>query len=541
MHTHFIDQDPATALLAYEAIAREWLTLPRSGLQRAIVLRNMAEARMTTAGDVAAIRRSALERAVSDVDDARDALPSGTAHHVASELEYVRGRLRIRLADPLADIEKQFKLCRRVALGTNHLMMAAIAKSRLFWIKMASTPSTTSFDPGAWRERVGALEPYTRHAWAARVLIDGHLRAARRLCDQGKTTAALGFAEDAFAILAANPAFDRGDDIRRRVEAHAAIAILHPNGGESLERTDDRERSGKNMGVEARHRAREIGLGGREPWVVRAAVPAADPVGSAAVAVAAVAVAAVAAVAVVAVGAAAAVERAQAVTQSQFEGASSTAIGQRALKSGKISKTRFPGSRRTTFAFITSDAGVIAAYEALHKLHVILVQERSWSKVQSEFNVDSGPGCLRRLADALAPDEGAATANPRLLAPLRSALQDFLLRVAGDDPVVRDNGDANQVMQRIDASVFQRTSNHFLAAYLKECIRLEGTALSKETRSHLRDFAEAKANQIVTAYENGFHGKRWKNYPQLGYSQILRVLAAEQDWTVKCLRRKVTP
>ena len=192
-------------------------------------------------------------------------------------------------------------------------------------------------------------------------------------------------------------------------------------------------------------------------------------------------------------------------------------------------------------AFITSDAGVIAAYEALHKLHVILVQERSWSKVQSEFNVDSGPGCLRRLADALAPDEGAATANPRLLAPLRSALQDFLLRVAGDDPVVRDNGDANQVMQRIDASVFQRTSNHFLAAYLKECIRLEGTALSKETRSHLRDFAEAKANQIVTAYENGFHGKRWKNYPQLGYSQILRVLAAEQDWTVKCLRRKVTP
>src|SRR4051812_39539499 len=52
------------------------------------------------------------------------------------------------------------------------------------------------------------------------------------------------------------------------------------------------------------------------------------------------------------------------------------------------------------------DPGVAQAYGALFRLGVALLQDKAWDSIQREFGVDDGPGCLTRLAAALASDTG---------------------------------------------------------------------------------------------------------------------------------------
>ena len=121
---------------------------------------------------------------------------------------------------------------------------------------------------------------------------------------------------------------------------------------------------------------------------------------------------------------------------------------------------------RDYLSSLFSDPGVARAYEALFRLGVALLQDRSWDSVQREFGVDDGPGCLARLAAALASDAGRDAVNPRLQAPLKTAILDFLLRAVGDDFGVRNRGDATQVIGSARSDVFERTANLFLASYL---------------------------------------------------------------------------
>jgi hypothetical protein len=191
--------------------------------------------------------------------------------------------------------------------------------------------------------------------------------------------------------------------------------------------------------------------------------------------------------------------------------------------------------------FITGEPGVIAAYEALFRLHVFLLQEKSWTKVEERFGVDGGPGCLVRLAGALIADVGPHAVNPILQAPLKASLLDFFQRVVRDDPVIRNRGDAQQVIANIDAAVFGRTSNLFLGAYIFESLRQEGKNLSSAARKHLQEFAAAKANQVITSFEGAFKDKLWRDVPQVSYSHLLRIMGAEPDWTTQRLRTKLVP
>jgi hypothetical protein len=70
---HFFDHDPVAAISEYEQLAREWNTIPYAKLDRAITLRNLAEALM----DV-----DRLPEAESRVAEACRAMPAGTRHIV---------------------------------------------------------------------------------------------------------------------------------------------------------------------------------------------------------------------------------------------------------------------------------------------------------------------------------------------------------------------------------------------------------------------------------------------------------------------------
>ena len=196
---------------------------------------------------------------------------------------------------------------------------------------------------------------------------------------------------------------------------------------------------------------------------------------------------------------------------------------------------------RDYLSSLFSDPGVARAYEALFRLGVALLQDRSWDSVQREFGVDDGPGCLGPLAAALASDAGRDAVNPRLQAPLKTAILDFLLRAVGDDFGVRNRGDATQVIGSARSDVFERTANLFLASYLSENLRLEARNLNQAARAHLNDFTTAQADRMVGAFARKFRHERWNDIPQVSYPNMIRVLGGEPDWTVKQLRAKVTP
>jgi hypothetical protein len=74
------------------------------------------------------------------------------------------------------------------------------------------------------------------------------------------------------------------------------------------------------------------------------------------------------------------------------------------------------------------------------------VQDKSWNAAERDFGAHGGPGCLARLARVLSSDSGDNAVSPALQAPLKAAILDFLLRVVGDDPAIRNRGDATQVL-----------------------------------------------------------------------------------------------
>jgi hypothetical protein len=192
-------------------------------------------------------------------------------------------------------------------------------------------------------------------------------------------------------------------------------------------------------------------------------------------------------------------------------------------------------------SFLVGDPGVAKAYEALFRLGVALLQDQSWESIQREFGVDDGPGCLMRLAAALAAGSGNDAVSPALQAPVKAAILDFLVRVVGDDFAIRNRGGAAEVLAAARKDAFTRTANLFLGSYLSETLRLEEKNLNRAARVHLNDFAMAQADRIVDEFAGKFRHQPWKDIHQVSYPHMIRVLGGEMDWTVKRLRTKVAP
>jgi tetratricopeptide (TPR) repeat protein len=232
---HFFDGRPDAAAERYREVEEGWQREPHSELERAIALRNLAEAVMD-----AATGRGDLEKADGYVAQARRLVPKWTQHAVVSEIEYFAGRLALRLERPKEDVVRSFEQCRQLALWTNHLMMAAIAEARLFWYSDQGVEFAGLFNEAEWHARAETLLLFDRHAWAARVLIDGRLRAARRLAIRGERNAARRQLADAWRLIGANPAFDAGSDRERVVRLHAGLALFDPAEMEWWQRLTER-------------------------------------------------------------------------------------------------------------------------------------------------------------------------------------------------------------------------------------------------------------------------------------------------------------
>ncbi len=169
----------------------------------------------------------------------------------------------------------------------------------------------------------------------------------------------------------------------------------------------------------------------------------------------------------------------------------------------------------------------------------MLVQERSWERVEKRWKVAGGEVLPDGIGKIPQSEDGPAPVHPRLVASLQASLQDFFLRIVKYDVVVRDTGNAAAVLAKLDPAPFKSTSALFLANYLAETLRTEEPGISRSALAHIREFSEAKANQIVASFETKFKNKGWKDIDQVGYKHLFRVMRGEPEWLSDRLRKEI--
>jgi len=194
----------------YEELLQEWQQDAEAAIDVAVVLRNYAECVRTGH----APGTTAWQRAKEMLIHAKDLLKDNRDIPIYAELEYERAR--VAMAEQQPNAGDLLEAARQAAAASGHLMLVAICEARRFW-------RFDSFDPARWAEAEASLSAFPHHGWAVRTLVDGRLRAARRVTDVGL---ACRFLLANLEDLDRNPAFDAGSDRLRIAASVAGYAVL---------------------------------------------------------------------------------------------------------------------------------------------------------------------------------------------------------------------------------------------------------------------------------------------------------------------------
>lgn len=215
----YLFYDYRAAANEYDHLLVEWSGTPDAVIDVATVKRNYAEClRALSAGNR---QDPAWRRAKDILSDAADDMSGYTQHPLLAELHYERAK--VALAEGDCDAARDaLKDCIRVARQGRSEMLAAIATARDFWVYRP-------FDLGRWQSIEADLLPHARHGWAARTVMNGRLRAARRLREAGNNCGAFDLLEKNLQMIEANPAFDAGSDQRRTAHTYAGLALGQPD------------------------------------------------------------------------------------------------------------------------------------------------------------------------------------------------------------------------------------------------------------------------------------------------------------------------
>jgi len=207
----YLFYEPAAAAEEYKALLAEWLGGDDTAIDVAVVLRNYSECVRTghRPGD------TEWQQSRDMLQQATDLLRNNHDHPVYAELEYEKARVKI--AEGASDEAKaKLLVASEAAAACGHLMLQAIVKARMFW-------EFEAFDLARWTELDAALSAFPHHGWAARTLIDGRLRAAKRV---GNPQRARQLLEANLRTLQDNPSFSAGSDRFRIAASFAGHDLL---------------------------------------------------------------------------------------------------------------------------------------------------------------------------------------------------------------------------------------------------------------------------------------------------------------------------
>jgi hypothetical protein len=201
----YLFYDTVAAAAEYETLLDEWGGAEDAAVDVATALRNYAECVRTGhhGGDVE------WERSKEMLDRAETLLANSKDHAVFAEVKYEKAR--VALAEGSPNAQALFQAARDASVASGHLMLLAIVDARLFW-------EFEPFSIARWMDLDAGLSAFPHHGWAVRTLIDGRLRAAKRVPDD---PVAIDLIESTRQTLNDNPAFTAGSD-RFRIAATAA-------------------------------------------------------------------------------------------------------------------------------------------------------------------------------------------------------------------------------------------------------------------------------------------------------------------------------
>ena len=207
----------------YKGLIEEWKDQPEAVIDLAVVKRNYAEClRALAAGP-----DDPKHHVAQDILKEAEQLVKDRPHvPILSEILYEKARTA-ESAGRLSEARDLLLACREAAIRSQHYMVLAIAENRLFW----------KYDPFTltrWKEVEAELEVFPKHGWAVRTLVDGRLRAARRLENLQDFEGAFEQLDGARRELERNPLFDMGGDKFRIAATRAGLQVV----GQRIGRAD---------------------------------------------------------------------------------------------------------------------------------------------------------------------------------------------------------------------------------------------------------------------------------------------------------------
>ena len=213
----YLYYEPAAAAAEYKTLLDEWVGVDASAVDVAVVLRNYSECVRTDHRP----GEPEWQQSKDMLQRATDLLRDNHDHPVFAEIEYEKARVAIAERAPLA--QAQLVAAGNAAAASGHFMLLAIVKARSFW-------EFETFDLTKWTELDASLSAFPHHGWAVRTLIDGRLRAAKRIADHARARELMVANLEA---LRDNPSFNMGSD-RFRIAASTAGHDLSAPGSPPL-------------------------------------------------------------------------------------------------------------------------------------------------------------------------------------------------------------------------------------------------------------------------------------------------------------------
>lgn len=212
----YLFYEPKRAATEYQQLVEEWQFESDAAIDLAVVLRNYSECVRTEH------QPSEAEwlRAKDMLDQAAALLKDNRDYPVFSEIEYEKARVAIAEGDGPA-ASALLDQARSDALASGHLMLAAICAARHFW-------EFETFESERWFGLEANLSAFPQHGWAVRTLVDGRLRAVKRMADPAVAAQSLASnVED----LNRNPSFSAGSDRFRIAASAAGFFVVSMSGG----------------------------------------------------------------------------------------------------------------------------------------------------------------------------------------------------------------------------------------------------------------------------------------------------------------------
>jgi hypothetical protein len=196
----------------YQSLLQEWQNDDDAAIDIAVVLRNYSECVRIghRPGD------PGWQQAKDMLSQAEKLLGDRHDQPMFAEIQYEK--MRIAAGEGQRDVLALLDAARAAAAASGHFMLVAICAARHFWLFEV-------FDLEKWNIIEASLSAFPRHGWAVRTLIDGRLRAAKRMTDHDL---ALRSIAANFEDLERNASFDAGSDRFRIAASAAGYSVLVP-------------------------------------------------------------------------------------------------------------------------------------------------------------------------------------------------------------------------------------------------------------------------------------------------------------------------